>query len=169
MARTAPSGSPGAGWGNEPRTRRALAQAECQLESLDAEDGSRPRDPLLLGALVGVSARGGAWRGCTPARVAAAIPTPVLARAWSGDGSGSAGGEPAPERRLLIAPRPARPPPQRQSRYAKPTPRARAARTATPRHAHPSSCTGRPAHGASPRAGYLDVASALPASSEAGV
>src|SRR5262245_35372295 len=30
MARTAPSGSPGGGWGAEPRTRRALAPAECQ-------------------------------------------------------------------------------------------------------------------------------------------
>src|SRR5215472_18032538 len=30
MARTAPSGSPGVGWGGEPRTRWAVAQAECQ-------------------------------------------------------------------------------------------------------------------------------------------
>jgi len=30
MARTAPSGSPGGGGGDEPRTRRALARAECQ-------------------------------------------------------------------------------------------------------------------------------------------
>src|SRR5713226_7745740 len=30
MARTEPSGSPGVGWGAEPRTRRALARAECQ-------------------------------------------------------------------------------------------------------------------------------------------
>jgi Arc-like DNA binding domain len=30
MARTEPSGSPGVGWGVEPRTRRALARAECQ-------------------------------------------------------------------------------------------------------------------------------------------
>ena len=31
MARTAPSGSPGDGGGGEPRTRWALAHAECQL------------------------------------------------------------------------------------------------------------------------------------------
>ena len=30
MARTEPSGSPGVGWGVEPRTRGALAPAECQ-------------------------------------------------------------------------------------------------------------------------------------------
>jgi hypothetical protein len=30
MARAAPSGSPGVGWGGEPRTRRPLGRAECQ-------------------------------------------------------------------------------------------------------------------------------------------
>ena len=31
MARAAPSGSPGVGWGAAPRTRGAVAPAECQL------------------------------------------------------------------------------------------------------------------------------------------
>jgi Uma2 family endonuclease len=40
MARAAPAGSPGAGWGDDPRTRRAVARAECQLgEVFAAESG----------------------------------------------------------------------------------------------------------------------------------
>src|SRR5262249_26322009 len=30
MGRAGPSGSPGAGWGDEPRTRRPVGRAECQ-------------------------------------------------------------------------------------------------------------------------------------------
>jgi len=44
MARTAPSGSPGVGWGNEPRTRRPLGRAECQATGNGGDGGYSPRD-----------------------------------------------------------------------------------------------------------------------------
>jgi hypothetical protein len=44
MARAAPSGSPGVGWGIEPRTRRPLGRAECQESRVRAE----ARDDVVL-------------------------------------------------------------------------------------------------------------------------
>ena len=55
MARAAPSGSPGVGWGDEPRTRRAVARAECQLPADVAQRAQavadvthRPVEDVLL-------------------------------------------------------------------------------------------------------------------------
>ena len=50
MARTAPSGSPGVGWGDEPRTRRALARAECQNSSFLAQANARRHQAALSAA-----------------------------------------------------------------------------------------------------------------------
>ena len=41
MGRAGPSGSPGVSWGDEPRTRRAVARAECQT-GLSFVDEARP-------------------------------------------------------------------------------------------------------------------------------
>jgi outer membrane protein assembly factor BamB len=72
MARAAPSGSPGVGWGDEPRTRRALARAECQqtlfattqnaIYAINAQDGQirwryQPEEPRYLSGPPVVSGR----------------------------------------------------------------------------------------------------------------
>jgi hypothetical protein len=58
MARAAPSGSPGVGWGDEPRTRRASARAECQ-KVLPLRAGQTALDaPVVLAALDGEPSEG---------------------------------------------------------------------------------------------------------------
>src|SRR5690349_6114351 len=61
MARTAPSGSRGDTCGSEPRTRWALAQAECQ-EAVDRVghdvSASQPLVPHVLGSVAPVARAG---------------------------------------------------------------------------------------------------------------